>query len=72
MERQEEYNKILDEDNTMLVEDNEILRNKITAIENFIDRTSIEVTEALKSHTQIDTDYFIGQRSILTSIKKLI
>lgn len=72
MNRQEQYNKMLDEDNTMLVEENEILRDKITNIQSFVDKTTIEITEALKCNIKINVDYFIGQKSILNEIKKII
>lgn len=72
MERQEKYNKMLDEDNTMLIEDNEILRKKIATISLFVDKCIVKVANDLGGSIKISTDYFIGQKSILTQIKKML
>ena len=72
MDRQEQYEKILDEDNTMLVEENEILRNKLTAIANFIEKAATENSTSLKKVINVGSDYFIGRRSILAEIKQML
>lgn len=70
--RQDLYNEILNNDNTMLVEENEILRAKLTNISNYLEKAFLETTENLNNMTRISCDYFVGQQSILNEIKKLI
>ena len=72
MERQGLYKQMINEDNNMLVEENEILRNNLTKISNYINKEFILITKNLDEMQKINIDYFIGQRSILQAIKKLL
>jgi hypothetical protein len=54
-DRNELYIKMLDEDNTMLIEDNNILRDKITSIQKLVEKSFIDNTKELKECTNINT-----------------
>lgn len=71
-DRNELYIKMLDEDNSMLIEDNNLLRNKLTDIKNSVEKLFAENTKAMKECTGVRHDYFQGRRSILHEIKKLL
>jgi hypothetical protein len=56
----------------MLIEDNNLLRDKLSKIEKYVSQKIIDNTNGYGNITNVGTDYFIGQRSILTEIKKLL
>ena len=70
--RESLYNKMIEEENGLLIEENEILRTKLMNISNYLEGKSNRISQELMNFERINVDYFVGQRSVVGEIRKLI
>jgi len=66
------FTSMISEDNTMLAEENEILRSKISGIKTFVESQFLSDSLIYEVNKNIGADYWMGRRSVLQQLNKMI